>query len=156
MNKFIKSSVLTVMMIASASALASGPEDKGNPVEENANRALVLKFYDMFFNQHNIAGASKMVSEDYKQHNPGVPDGKKPFVNYFADFFKDNPQSHARIIRSATGGDLVWLHVHSYNGGQDRGQSVVDIFRVKEGKIVEHWDVIQDVPEKAENKNTMF
>jgi predicted SnoaL-like aldol condensation-catalyzing enzyme len=52
--------------------------------------------------------------------------------------------------------DLVWLHVHATNGAKDRGQAIIDIFRVKNGKIVEHWDVIQAVPETAANKNTMF
>ena len=85
-----------------------------------------------------------------------MPDGKAPFVSYFTDFFKQNPESHARVVRSAVDGDLVWLHVHSTNGKNDRGQAVLDIFRVKEGKIVEHWDVIQDVPAKAANTNTMF
>ncbi|WP_253193914.1 hypothetical protein [Gordonia sp. i37] len=56
----------------------------------------------------------------------------------------------------ATDGDLVYLHVHSVNGPGDRGQAVVDIFRVADGKIVEHWDVIQDVPSSAANPNSMF
>ncbi|WP_221620376.1 MULTISPECIES: hypothetical protein [unclassified Desulfovibrio] len=64
--------------------------------------------------------------------------------------------SRARIIRSAVEGDIVWLHVHSVNDEKDRGEAVLDVFRVKDGKIVEHWDVIQAVPETAENSNTMF
>ena len=85
-----------------------------------------------------------------------MPDGKEPFVGFFTGYFKDNPNSRAKIVRSSTDGDLVWIHVHSTNGPEDRGQAVVDIFRVKEGKIVEHWDVIQDVPKEAANQNTMF
>ncbi|SKW40691.1 Uncharacterised protein [Mycobacteroides abscessus subsp. massiliense] len=60
------------------------------------------------------------------------------------------------MVRSAVDGDLVYLHVHSTNDPQDRGQAVVDIFRVDGGKIVEHWDVIQDVPAESANGNTMF
>ena len=85
-----------------------------------------------------------------------VPDGKAPFVNYFTGFFKENPQSKARIVRSATDGDLVYLHIHSTENESDRGRAIVDIFRVTDGKITEHWDVIQEVPEKAANNNTMF
>ncbi|AYR21659.1 nuclear transport factor 2 family protein [Alcaligenes faecalis] len=96
------------------------------------------------------------VAQDYIQHNPEVPDGKAPFVGYFSGYFKENPQSRARIVRSATDGDLVYLHVHSTNGKADRGQAVIDIFRVQDGKLVEHWDVIQAVPEQAANSNTMF
>lgn len=123
---------------------------------EEANRALVVDFYDRFFNRHEAIESAAVVADGYKQHNPDARDGKSPFVDYFTGFFKDNPQSRARIVRSAADGDLVWLHVHSTNGPQDRGQSVVDIFRVENGKIVEHWDVIQAVPEKPANENTMF
>ncbi|NDJ57126.1 hypothetical protein GWD52_08995 [Enterobacteriaceae bacterium 4M9] len=123
---------------------------------EEANRTLVLNFYDRFFNKHEVTQAAEVVADNYKQHNPQVPDGKAPFVSYFAGYFKENPQSRARIVRSATDGDLVYLHVHSASGPKDRGQAVVDIFRVQGGKIVEHWDVIQEVPEKAANSNTMF
>lgn len=123
---------------------------------EEANRALVIRFYDRFFNKHEVHQAAEVVTETYKQHNPEVPDGKAPFVGYFADFFKKNPEARARIIRSATDGDLVYLHVHSTNGKEDRGQAVIDIFRVKDGRITEHWDVIQNVPEESANGNTMF
>jgi predicted SnoaL-like aldol condensation-catalyzing enzyme len=134
-------------------AYAQSPRDL--KVEET-NRALVLSFYDQFFNLHETGKAAAVVADDYRQHNPEMPDGKAPFVEYFTDFFKDNPESKAKVVRSATDGDLVYLHVHSTNGANDRGQAVVDVFRVTDGKIVEHWDVIQDVPEKAENENTMF
>lgn len=103
-----------------------------------------------------MAEASTLLSENYLQHNPHVPDGKKPFVEFFSDFFKHNPHSRARIVRSSTDGDLVWLHVHSKNGEKDRGRSVVDIFKVKNGNIIEHWDVIQNVPANAKNDNTIF
>ena len=122
---------------------------------EEANRKLVVEFYDRFFNKHDVEAAS-VVAEDYRQHNPQVPDGKKPLVSFFTGFFKDNPQSKAEIVRTAADGDLVWLHVHATNGADDRGEAIVDVFRVKDGKIVEHWDVIQAVPKEAANKNTMF
>ncbi|MBN9982633.1 nuclear transport factor 2 family protein [Rhizobium laguerreae] len=122
---------------------------------EEANRKLVVEFYDRFFNKHDIEAAS-VVADDYRQHNSQVPDGKKPLISFFTGFFKENAQSKAEIVRSAADGDLVWLHVHATNGADDRGQAIVDIFRVKDGKIVEHWDVIQAVPKEAANKNTMF
>lgn len=124
---------------------------------EKVNRALVIEFYDKFFNRHQVDEAANVVAEDYIQHNPTVPNGKEPFVSYYRNFFKENPHSKARIVRSAVDGDIVWLHVHALdNSTGARGEAVVDIFRVKEGKIVEHWDVIQPIPETAENKNTMF
>ncbi len=144
---------LSAGMVFGASAAQNATRDVA---AEEANRTLVLNFYDRFFNKHEVAQAADVVADNYKQHNPQVPDGKAPFVSYFAGYFKENPQSRARIVRSATDGDLVYLHVHSTSGPKDSGQAVVDIFRVQNGKIVEHWDVIQDVPEKAANENTMF
>ncbi|WP_322066487.1 nuclear transport factor 2 family protein [Burkholderia ubonensis] len=142
-------------LLAGATAALADPSTSRNPAAEEANRQLVLTFYDRFFNQHEIAAAT-VVADGYKQHNPYVPDGKQPFVSYFTGTFKDNPQSRARIVRSAADGDLVYLHVHSTEHPGDRGQAVIDIFRVKDGKIVEHWDVIQPVPETSANANTMF
>ena len=123
---------------------------------EEANRKLVVEFYDSVFNGHKVADGAKVVADEYKQHNPRVPDGKAPFASFFTDFFAKNPNARARIVRSAANGDLVWLHVHATNGTDDRGTAIVDIFRVRDGRIVEHWDVLQPVPEKAANANTMF
>ncbi|RFB88885.1 hypothetical protein B5K11_25965 [Rhizobium leguminosarum bv. trifolii] len=147
---------LFALAIVAGMAMPSGAFAAARDVKvEEANRKLVVEFYDRFFNKHDIAAAS-VVADEYRQHNPEVPDGKKPFVSFFTGFFKDNAQSKAEIVRSVADGDLVWLHVHATNGTEDRGQAIVDIFRVKDGKIVEHWDVIQTVPKEAANKNTMF
>jgi len=124
--------------------------------QESTNRKLVLDFYDGVFNQHKVAQASQVVSPKYIQHNPYVPDGKAPFVDYFTGYFKEHPQATAKVVRSVAQDDLVWLHAHSRESEQDRGQAVLDVFRVKDGQIVEHWDVIQDVPEKSANANGMF
>ena len=149
---------LKTVALATALALAgtiASAQDR-DPAREEANRQLVVEFYDRFFNKHEAVAAAEVVAEDYIQHNPEVPDGKEPFVGFFTGFFAENPDSKARIVRSAADGDLVWLHVHATNGADDPGQAVIDIFRVEEGKIVEHWDVNQDVPEQAANANTMF
>ncbi|WP_321875509.1 nuclear transport factor 2 family protein [Burkholderia cenocepacia] len=144
-----------LLAASSAAALAAGPATRDLAAEE-ANRQLVLTFYDRFFNRHEAVEAAAVVADDYKQHNPHVPDGKQPFVSYFVGAFQKNPASRARIVRSAADGDLVYLHVHATERPGDRGEAVVDIFRVKDGKTVEHWDVIQPVPETSANRNTMF
>ncbi|AJC82565.1 NTF2 domain-containing protein (plasmid) [Rhizobium etli bv. phaseoli str. IE4803] len=147
---------LCALAILAGIAMPSGAFAASRDLKvEEANRKLVVEFYDRFFNSHDIEAAA-VVADEYRQHNPEVPDGKKPLVSFFTGFFKDNPQSKAKIVRSSADGDLVWLHVHATNGTDDRGQAIVDIFRVKDGKIVEHWDVIQAVPKEAANKNTMF
>ncbi|KVN33330.1 hypothetical protein WJ63_04910 [Burkholderia pyrrocinia] len=152
----VRSIIVAVAMLAGAAAAHASQPAVRNLAAEEANRQLVLTFYDRFFNKHEVAEAATVVADDYKQHNPHVPDGKQPFVSYFTGEFKANPQARARIVRSATDGDLVYLHVHSSVRPSDRGEAVIDIFRVKDGKIVEHWDVIQPVPEKSANANTMF
>jgi predicted SnoaL-like aldol condensation-catalyzing enzyme len=147
---------VALFVLAACSEADKAPQADGRDLAvEEANRELVVDFYEKFFIDHDIASAS-VIADDYKQHNPNVPDGKAPFVDYFTGFFAENPQSLGKVVRSATDGDLVFLHVQSTNGPQDRGEAVVDIFRVQDGKIVEHWDVIQAVPESAANSNTMF
>ncbi len=139
--------------------LSWGPamaQEARDTAQEEANRKLVVDFYDMVFNQHKVEEGAAVVIEDYKQHNPYVPDGKAPFVSYFTQFFQDNPDARARIVRSAADGDLVWLHIHSTQNDKAQGEAVIDIFRVQDGKITEHWDVIQPVPEESANENTMF
>lgn len=152
MIRLLKAAVL-VSLLALTGGLACAQER--DPAQEEANHQLVVSFYDRFFNGHDLT-AAEVIADDYKQHNPNVPDGKAPFLNYFTGRFADNPELRSRIVRTATSGDLVWLHVHSTNGSDDPGRAIVDIFRVKDSKIVEHWDVIQAVPTEAANDNTMF
>lgn len=123
---------------------------------EEANRKLVIEFYHKFFNGHELVKSTSVISNDYKQHNPNVADGKDAFVSFFVTYFKDHPNYRTKVVQTAADGDLVWLHSHFTDGPDDRGQAVVDIYRVKAGKIVEHWDVIQNVPEKSANPHTMF
>lgn len=154
--KFLTTPLLIFSLMAGTSLVSADTASERDLGVEEENRALVLDFYDRFFNKHEVNEAAEVIVDRYIQHNPHVPDGKEPFVGYFNGFFKDNPESRARIVRSATAGDLVYLHVHATNNDDDPGRAVIDIFRVEDGKIVEHWDVIQDVPETAANSNTMF
>ncbi|PEP04661.1 pyruvate kinase [Bacillus wiedmannii] len=117
---------------------------------------MVVDFYNEVFNKHDIDIIPKYVSEDYKQHNPFVSDGRKAFMDFFKEDFVKNPNSSAEIKRVVVEGDTVALHVHSRTNSQDKGVAIVDIFRIKNGKIVEHWDVIQEIPNEAANDNTMF
>ncbi|PGW26027.1 pyruvate kinase [Bacillus thuringiensis] len=74
----------------------------------------------------------------------------------FKEYFVKNPNSSAEIKRVVAEGDTVALHVHSRTNSQDKGVAIVDIFCIKDGKIVDHWDVIQEIPNEAANDNTMF
>jgi predicted SnoaL-like aldol condensation-catalyzing enzyme len=124
---------------------------------EEKNKKVVREFYEMAFNAHKPTEAAKKYFGDrYIQHNPHVPNGAEAFYSYFEPYFKENPESRSEIKRVLGDGDLVMVHVHGKSKKGDRGRAVVDIFRVENGKIVEHWDVVQTVPESAANSNTMF
>lgn len=123
------------------------------------NKANVLAFYDLAFNQHKVQEATdRYIGKEYLQHNPTVADGGQAFVDAFAPFLKQNPQSRGKVVRVMADGDLVMVHVHSQLSPSDAGEAVVDIFRLdNDGKIVEHWDVIQAVPkEKTASGRSMF
>lgn len=149
----MRHAALALVLAATPLMAQDAPHDLA---QEETNRTLVVDFYNAFFNDHDISAAERFVAEDYIQHNPSVPDGRAPIITFFSDNFQKNPERSSRIVRSAADGDLVWLHVESKQNASDRGVAVVDIFRVEDGKIVEHWDVIQPVPETAANDNTMF
>ena len=82
--------------------------------------------------------------------------GVAPFVDYFEGYFRERPKSHVVFSHIVAEADLVVLHLNSKADEKDRGRAIVDIFRVENGKIVEHWGVTQDVPEKTASGNTMF
>jgi predicted SnoaL-like aldol condensation-catalyzing enzyme len=124
---------------------------------EQSAKEIVTAFYKMTFYDHKVAEAFKThVGATYKQHNPLVPDGIEPSVAFLSKRFETNPQAINEIKRVIADGDLVAVHVHSRLNDGDRGRAIVDIFRVENGKIVEHWDMIQPVPENAQNNNMMF
>jgi predicted SnoaL-like aldol condensation-catalyzing enzyme len=144
------------MLLAMAVVLAATNPVFAEPVHEK-NKQLVRAFYELAFNQHKpTEAAKKYIGEKYVQHNPHVPNGAEAFYGYFEGYFKEHPKSHVIFSHVIADGDLVVLHLNSKIDEKDRGQAIVDIFRVENGKIVEHWDVIQAVPEKTASGNTMF
>ena len=121
-----------------------------------ANKKIVVDFYEKSLNQKDYDAAAKYFGPRYIQHNPGAANGPEDFKRLVGFLKEKFPNSHGEIKRVIAEGDLVVLHVHSKRSPEDRGRAIVDIFKVENGKIVEHWDVIQDVPEKSANDNTMF
>jgi predicted SnoaL-like aldol condensation-catalyzing enzyme len=121
------------------------------------NKKIAVAFLTMIFNEHKVAEAFKLYSvPDYKQHNPYAATGAQAAIDFLGSYFKQNPQARTEIKRVIAEGDLVAIHNNPKQNPQDRGRAVVDIFRLENGKVVEHWDVVQDVPEKSANTNTMF
>ena len=121
-----------------------------------ANKKTVLEFYEKGLNQKDFDAASKYFGPKYVQHNPGAPDGIEGFKGFIAFRKEKFPNAHSEIKRVFADGDYVILHVHNVATPGERGSAIVDIFRLENGKIVEHWDVVQPIPEKTANSNTMF
>lgn len=162
MKKLFIPSLIISSLLVSAPLLAANenghPPSAANIEHQNQQKLNVVKtLYDGFFNGHDANVAKAIITEEYKQHNPFVGNGRAPFLAYFSQLFIDNPQYSARIYRSAVNGDLVYVHVKYQNNPEDRGTASVDIYRVNDqGKITEHWDVNQPVPTESANENTMF
>lgn len=123
---------------------------------QRRNKAISVKFLDEFFNKKNFAVAEQFLTEDYKQHNPGVVTGRQGLIEFATEFLKANPELTMEVKRVMAEGDYVFLHVHLKFHPTDRGAAVADIYRIENGKIAEHWDVMQPIPETAANDNTMF
>ncbi|MCF7767659.1 nuclear transport factor 2 family protein [Achromobacter pulmonis] len=150
MSMKLKSLVFCLLLAAScvAPVQAAAPQ---------SNKDIVMAFFRMMFQDREIDEAARLyLGKPYIQHNPYMRDGVEPMLDFFPRYFEQHPQASVDIKRVIAEGDLVMIHNLWKESPEDRGQAVVDIFRVENGKIVEHWDVSQEIPDNPANQNGMF
>jgi predicted SnoaL-like aldol condensation-catalyzing enzyme len=147
------------VLIAGVAALAvivAHPALAADAKQMEENKKTVAAFYDAALNQKDFDAASKYLGNRYTQHNPTAadgPEGLKAFLAFLRDKF---PNNRSEIKRIFADGDYVIVHVHAVREPGTRGNAIVDIFKLENGKVVEHWDVVQPIPEKPANNNGMF
>lgn len=120
------------------------------------NKKNAIAFYSMAYYGKPKEAVRLFVGKEYIQHNPMVGDGKEEFVAYFEKMEKEYPDKSIEFVRSVAEGDLVALHTHQKWPGNEE-YVTMDFFRFDEnGKIVEHWDAMQQIPDESANNNTMY
>jgi len=148
-----------------AMLVVGGCQTSGNPqhILEQSNLEKALYCMDLLENRPDL-GPSRRIdtlrtecfAKTYIQHSPHVQDGRDVVLNLFANRYENHPGTSISIKRTASEGDLVWIHLHVKRTPEDLGRAVINIFRMEDGKFAEHWNVIQAVPETSKNNNTMF
>src|SRR6202048_5027869 len=147
---------LTLLLTALALLAETPAAFAADAKQMEDNKKIVAALYDAVLNQKDFEKASQYLGSRYTQHNPGAadgPEGLKGFVAFLKDKF---PNNHSEIKRIFADGDYVIVHVHAVREPATRGNAIVDIFKLENGKVVEHWDVVQPIPEKPANSNGMF
>ena len=139
------------------------PTENPNGSLEAANLEKALYCMEILENRPDLKPSQRIemlrdgrFSESYIQHSPHVEDGREAVLKLFASRYERAPELSSSVKRTASQGDLVWIHQHVKRTPEDRGNAVVNIFRMENGKFAEHWNVIQSVPEESRNDNTMF
>ncbi len=120
------------------------------------NKEHAIAFYKMAYNGDPAKAVALYVGDDYIQHNPLVGDGKQGFIDYFNRMYTEYPEKSIEFVRAVAEGDLVALHTHQIWPGNEE-YVTMDFFRFDgNGKIIEHWDAMQQIPEASSHNNTMY
>jgi predicted SnoaL-like aldol condensation-catalyzing enzyme len=148
--------IACVTVAAAIFILRSAPAIAADSTQMEANKKTVAALYDAALNKKDFEEASKYLGPRYTQHNPTAKDGPEGLKGYIG-FLRDKyPDSKSEITRIFADGDYVIMHVHAVREPGTRGLAIMDIFKLENGKVVEHWDVVQPIPETVQNDNGMF
>ena len=121
------------------------------------NKEKAIDFYKTAYEGNPRKAVELYVGEKYIQHNPSVGDGPEPFIAYFEKAGSEHPRKSIHFVRAVEEGDLVALHTHQIWPDINKEYITMDFLRFdSKGKIVEHWDAIQQIPEESANGNTMY
>lgn len=143
----MKKLALTILIAAASQITNAQPAN---------NKEIATKFLEAVVNEKNYNEAAKYLGKTYIEHDPEGVDGPGG-LNQFIDYLRNNyPEAHIDIKRVIVDGDYVMFHVHDVKVPGTRGSAIIDMFRLDHGKVVEHWDVAQEIPEKSANGNGMF
>ena len=153
MNFITRTAIAAAVLLALASIVGSA---LAGDAKEEANRKVVLDFYEKGLNQKDADAAIALMGNRYVQHNPNAADGPEGFRKFIGFLKEKFPNSRSEIKRSFVDGDYVILHVHAVREPGTRGSAIIDVFKLENGKIIEHWDVVQPIPENPANHNGMF
>lgn len=145
----------TISPLAALAMLAAcSAQNPSNPTE--ANRKVVEDFARIFYAEKDVKLAFETyVVPDYIQHNPGIADGRDAAVAALAPMFS-RPAARFNVKRIVVDGDMAVIHLFGQGDPATKGAAVADIYRLKDGKIVEHWDILQPMPDKSANPHPMF
>lgn len=145
-----------IMLMVTTLILMMNTVYAANYKQQEINKQNVIDFYDLAINHKDFDAASKYLGSRYTQHNPTAADGPEG-LKAFIQFLRENyPNAHSEIKRVFAKDDYVILHVHSIREPNTRGRAIFDLFKLENGKIIEHWDAVQDIPEQSANPNGMF
>ena len=161
--KYGFAALLTTLAVGVCQAGESQAVESQQSVLEQSNLKKALYCMDLLENRADLEPSHRIdilrnecFAKNYIQHSPHVADGRDAVLSLFAKRFKNNPDITTSVKRTASEGDLVWIHQHVKRTPEDLGRAVINIFRMKDGKFAEHWNLGQAVPEKSKNNNTMF
>ncbi|WP_292932460.1 nuclear transport factor 2 family protein [Novosphingobium sp. PASSN1] len=142
--------------LAMAMLLAAPAAAKSTRSLTERNRAVITAFARLFYGERDVRAAFKRyVASDYIQHNANILDGREAAIAALEPMFRQEG-SRFEIKRIVVDGDMAVIHLHGRAGAQGNGGTVADIYRLKHGKIVEHWDILQPIAEKPLNPHAYF